>query len=157
MPARGSGAAGPASGVPEALHARALLASQRNKTDQADALELAQFLRGDRFKTVHVKRDQAHRMHILLTHRRNLKRKGIALEIALRHTPKAFGAKLHATGGPQPCARRRPAPLLATAGRRQAAARDVLFAEFGQLSRIASDLPAGDEVCRRFMSVPGVG
>lgn len=57
----------------EALHTRVLLASQRNKTDQADALGIAQILRGGWFKTAHVKSDQSHRMRILLAHRRSLK------------------------------------------------------------------------------------
>ncbi len=145
----------------EALHTRALLASQRNKTDQADALGIAQILRGGWFKTVHVKSDQAHRMRILLAHRRNLKRKGLDLENALRHTLKAFGVKLHATGRKGMAAAIREAtahdPLLTRLADGMLHARDVLFAEFDQLSRIVSDLAAGDEVCRRLMSVPGVG
>jgi len=152
-------------GVPivclEALHTRALLASQRNKTDQADALGIAQILRAGWFKSVHVKSDQAHRMRILLAHRRSLKRKALDLENALRHTLKAFGVKLHATGRKSMAAAIREAtaddPLLARLSDGMLHARDVLLDEFERLSRMVTELAAGDEVCRRLMSVPGVG
>ena len=46
-------------------------------------------------------------------------------------------------------------PLLAWLADGMLHARDVLFAEFDKLSRIVSDLAAGDEVCQRLISVPG--
>ena len=54
----------------EALHTRASLAAQRNKTDRNDALGIAQLLRSGWCKTVDVKSDQAHRMRLLLARSR---------------------------------------------------------------------------------------
>lgn len=145
----------------EALHTRALLAGQRNKTDQADALGIAQILRAGWFKTVHVKSDEAHRMRILLAHRRNLKRKGLDLENTLRHTLKAFGVRLHSTGRGGMAAAVREAtshdPLLTDLAEGMLRARDVLLSEFERLNRMVRDLALADAVCRRLMSVPGVG
>lgn len=145
----------------EALHTRALLAGQRNKTDPADALGIAQILRAGWFKSVHVKSDEAHRMRILLAHRRSLKRKALDLENALRHTLKAFGVRLHAVGRAGMAA----AVYQAIAGDRlledlaqgMLRARDVLLAEFARMDRIVRQLAQGDPVCRRLMTVPGVG
>jgi hypothetical protein len=43
-----------------------------------------------------VKSDESYRLRLLLTHRRNLKRKFLDIENAIRHSIKAFGLKLGA-------------------------------------------------------------
>lgn len=145
----------------EALHTRALLAGQRNKTDAADALGIAQILRAGWFKATHVKSDEAHRMRIVLAHRRSLKRKALDLENALRHTLKAFGVRLHATGRKGMATAVREAvgddPLLSRLADGMLHARDVLLCEFDRLDKLVAELAGGDAVCRRFMTVPGVG
>jgi len=47
------------------------------------------------FRQAHVKTEGAYRLKLLLTHRRNLKRKFLDLENAIRHSLKSFGVKLH--------------------------------------------------------------
>lgn len=68
----------------------------RNKTDRTDAQALAHIVRTGWFKQVHVKSDESYRLRLLLTHRRNLKRKFLDIENAIRHSIKTFGLKLGA-------------------------------------------------------------
>lgn len=80
----------------EAGHTRAALKSMRNKTDKNDARGLAQILRTGWFRPVYIKSDEAYRMRLLLTARRNLKRKFLDIENTIRHALKAFGVRLGA-------------------------------------------------------------
>lgn len=145
----------------EALHTRASLAAQRNKTDRNDALGIAQLLRSGWCKTVHVKSDEAHRMRLLLAHRRALKRKAVDIENALRQTLKAFGIRLHAVGRGQFREAIEEAagddPLLMGLTDAMLRARDALLAEFNTMHNLVERLAVHDPVCRRFMTVPGVG
>lgn len=45
-----------------------------------------------------MKSDQSYRLQLLLTHRRNLTRKFLDIENAIRHSIKTFGLKLGAVG-----------------------------------------------------------
>lgn len=145
----------------EALHTRASLAAQRNKTDKNDALGIAQLLRSGWCKHVHVKSDEAHRMRLLLAHRRALKRKARDLENALRQTLKAFGVQLHNVGRRQMGDAIREAvggdPLLSGLSEAMLRARDALLTEFDAMHRLVETIALKDEVCKRLMSVPGVG
>ena len=60
----------------ETQHVRA----QRNKTDKTDALGLAHLMRTGWFRQAHIKSEACYRLRLLLTHRRNLKRKFVDLE-----------------------------------------------------------------------------
>jgi transposase len=51
------------------------------------------------FKTVHVKSEASYRLRLLISNRRNLKRKFLDLENAVRHSLKAFGVKVSAQCG----------------------------------------------------------
>ena len=68
----------------------------RNKTDKADARGIAHIMRTGWFREVHVKSDESYRL--LLTQRRNLKRKFFDIENAIRHSIKAFGLRLGRVG-----------------------------------------------------------
>ena len=50
------------------------------------------------FRQAYVKTDGAYRLKLLLTHRRNLKRKFLDLENAIRHSPESFGVRLNKVG-----------------------------------------------------------
>lgn len=86
-------------GVPavclETRHVRTGLGAQRNKTD---ALGLAHIVRTGRFKAAHTKDAATYRVRLLLTQRRNLKRKFLDLENTIRHSRKVFGVRLHKVG-----------------------------------------------------------
>ena len=78
----------------EAWHARAALSAMRNKTDKADARGIAHIVRTGWFREVHVKSEESYRLRLLLTQRRNLKRKFLDIENAIRHSIKTFGLKV---------------------------------------------------------------
>jgi transposase len=145
----------------EALHTRALLAGQRNKTDRNDAFGIAQILRAGWYKTAHVKSNEAHRLRLLLTHRRALKRKAVDLENGLRQTLKAFGVRLHATGRYQMEAAVTEATqhdrLLHDLSMAMLRSRDALLEECKAMDDVIKRLAERDEVCRRLMTMPGVG
>ena len=82
----------------ETQHVRAALKAQRNKTDKTDALGLAHLMRTGWFKTAHIKSQAYYRLRLLSTHRRNLKRKFLDLENAVRHSLKVFGIRLGKVG-----------------------------------------------------------
>jgi transposase len=50
------------------------------------------------FRTAYIKSEDAYRLRLLLTHRRNLKHKFLDLENAIRHSLKALGVRLHKVG-----------------------------------------------------------
>ncbi|CCD86973.1 putative transposase (fragment) [Bradyrhizobium sp. ORS 285] len=77
---------------------RAALKAQRNKTDRADALGIAQIMRTDWFRRAHIRTAPCYRLRLLLTHRRNLKRRCLDIENAARHSQKAFGIRLSHVG-----------------------------------------------------------
>lgn len=76
---------------------RAAMSAQRNKTDDKDALGIAHIMRTGWFRQAHVKTESCYRMRLLLTYRRNLKRKFLNLENAIRRSLKSFGIKLGGT------------------------------------------------------------
>jgi transposase len=77
----------------ETHHVRAALKAQRNNTDKADALGIAHIMRTGWFRKAQIKSEPCYRLRLLLTHRRNLKRKFLDLENAIRHSLKAFGIR----------------------------------------------------------------
>ncbi|MGD9713225.1 MAG: transposase, partial [Thermomicrobiales bacterium] len=79
----------------EAAHARAALSAMRNKTDRNDARGLAHILRTGWYRSVHIKSDASYRLRLLLTARRNIKRKFLDIENTIRHSLKAFGIRLN--------------------------------------------------------------
>lgn len=145
----------------EALHVRAALRAQRNKTDAADALGIAHIVRTGWYKTAHIKSQACYRLRLLLTHRRNLKRKFLDLENAIRHSLKAFGIRLHKVGraGFEAAVREAVADDALTADLMNSmlAARAALWKEYLHLHQLVVAHVAQDELCRRFMGIPGVG
>jgi transposase len=145
----------------EARHVRAAMAAQRNKTDAADALGLAHVVRTGWFRQAYVKSEGAYRLRLLLTHRRNLKRKFLDLENAIRHSLKAFGVRLHKVGrgGFDKAVRAACSddPTTAELIDIMLVARAALWSQYLKLHGMVVRVVAQDEVCRRFMRIPGVG
>jgi transposase len=145
----------------ETQHVRAALKAQRNKTDRADALGIAHIMRTGWFRKAHIKSEACYRLRLLLTHRRNLKRKFLDIENAIRHSLKAFGIRLNRTGR----------GAFAQAVRESVAgdalvselidamlnARAALWKEYLRLHQLVVKLVASHDLCRRFMQIPGVG
>jgi transposase len=145
----------------ETQHVRAALKAQRNKTDRTDALGLAHLMRTGWFRRAHIKSEACYRLRLLLTHRRNLKRKFLDLENAVRHSLKAFGIRLSKVGrgGFAQAVREAVAGdvLVSELIDAMLSARAALWKEYCRLHNLVVKLVAGHELCRRFMQIPGVG
>jgi hypothetical protein len=113
------------------------------------------------FREAHMKSADSYRFRLLLTQRRNLKRKFLDLENAVRHSLKLFGIKLGTVGR----GRFERAVLAAVAedplaGRVMAAmlrARAALWTEYLAFNKLVVQIAMQNELCRRFMASPGVG
>src|SRR5262249_59362916 len=82
----------------ETRHMRAALKAQINKTDRNDARGLAQMMRVGLYRPVHVKTLRSQKLRVLLTHRKLLHSKAIAIENDLRATFRNFGLKVGMIG-----------------------------------------------------------
>src|SRR5579863_6213916 len=84
----------------ETRHMRAVLKAQINKTDRNDARGMAQMMRVGLYRPVHVKTLRSQKLRMLLTHRKLLQSKAIAIDNDLRGTLRNFGFKVGTVGLP---------------------------------------------------------
>ena len=82
----------------ETRHMRAVLKSQINKTDRNDARGIAQMIRVGLYRPVHVKTLRSQKLRMLLTHRKLLQSKAIAIDNDPRSTLRNFGLKVGMVG-----------------------------------------------------------
>ena len=82
----------------ETRHMQAVLKAQINKTDRNDARGIAQMMRAGLYRPVHVKTLRSQKLRMLLTHRKLLQAKAIAIENDLRATLRNFGLKVGVVG-----------------------------------------------------------
>src|SRR5262245_24214408 len=148
--------------VVEAVHMQKALSAQRNKTDRNDARGIAHMMRVGWFRQVHVKSSESQHLRVLLSNRRLLKRKFIDVENEMRGTLKAFGIKIGKVSRGKFEARavevvEAAQPLLQDLVRGMLAVRRMLWTEYCRLHNMLIRIVRRDAVCRRFMSVPGVG
>ena len=78
----------------ETRHMQAVLKAQINKTDRNDARGIAQMMRVGLYRPVHVKTMRSQKLRMLLTHRKLLQAKAIAIENDLHGTLRNFGLKV---------------------------------------------------------------
>ena len=145
----------------ETRHMQAVLKAQINKTDRNDARGIAQMMRVGLYRPVHVKTLRSQKLRMLLTHRKLLQSKAIAIENDLRGTLRNFGLKVGMVRdgevrGPHQGAGREP-PDLAVLVEPLLVVRRVLREQFVILHRRLLAIVRDDEVCRRLMTTPGVG
>jgi transposase len=153
------------SGLPvicvETRHMRAALKAQINKTDRNDARGIAQMMRVGLYRPVHVKTLHSQKLRMLLTHRRLLQSKAIAIENDLRATLRNFGLKVGVAGTVKFEARIRElvenVSDLAVLVEPLLIVRRALREQIGILHRRLLAIVRDDDVCRRLMTVPGVG
>src|SRR6266568_3501503 len=145
----------------ETRHMRAVLKAQINKTDQNDARGMAQMMRAGLYRPVHVKTLRSQKLRMLLTHRKLLQSKAIAIDNDLRGTLRNFGLKVGVVGTVKFEARIKELvenlPDLAVLVEPLLMVRRVLREQFSILHRRLLAIVRDDEVCRRLMTVPGVG
>jgi transposase len=145
----------------ETRHMRAVLKAQINKTDRNDARGIAQMMRVGLYRPVHVKTLRSQKLRMLLTHRKLLQSKAIAIENDLRGTLRNFGLKVGIAGAMKFEARIRELmndlPDLAVLVEPLLAVRRTLREQTAVLHQRLLAIVRDDEVCRRLMTVPGVG
>src|SRR6202453_4329340 len=145
----------------ETRHMRAVLKAQINKTDRNDARGMAQMMRVGIYRPVHVKTLRSQQLRMLLTHRKLLQSKAIAIDNDLRATLRNFGLKIGVVGKVNFEARIRELveslPDLAVLVEPLLVVRRVLREQIGILHRRLLAIVRDDDVCRRLMTVPGVG
>jgi transposase len=137
------------------------LKAQINKTDRNDARGMAQMMRAGLYHPVHVKTLRSQKLRMLLTHRKLLQSKAIAIDNDLRGTLRNFGLKVGIVGAVKFEARIKELienqPDLAALIEPLLIVRRVLRQQLGILHRRLLAIVKDDEVCRRLMTVPGVG
>jgi transposase len=145
----------------ETRHMRAVLKAQINKTDRNDARGIAQMMRAGLYRPVHVKTLRSQKLRTLLTHRKLLQSKAIAIENDLRGTLRNFGLKVGTVGTAKFEARIKELvetlPDLALLVEPLLVVRRALREQIAVLHRRVLAIVRDDEVCRRLMTVPGVG
>ncbi|GLS36576.1 hypothetical protein GCM10010869_21660 [Mesorhizobium tianshanense] len=139
----------------------AFLKAQVNKTDRNDARGIAQMMRVNLFRPVHVKTLTSQKRRALLTARKLLQEKAIAIENDIRGLLRNFGLKVGIVGtvgfedrihdlvDGMPDLGEIMEPLLA--------ARQKLRETCMELHRKLLSIVRDDETCRRLMTIPGVG
>lgn len=145
----------------ETRHVKAFLKAQPNKTDRNDARGIAQMIRVNLYRPVHVKTLTSQKRRALLTARKLLQEKAIAIENDIRSLLRNFGLKVAAVGTVKFEERIRELtegmPDLAAIIEPLLAARGKLRTEFARLHRQVLAVAKDDAPCRRLMTIPGVG
>ena len=153
-----------AAGLPvicvETRHMKAALSAQLNKTDRHDARGIAQMMRVGLYKPVHVKTPASQRLRTVLTARQLLRAKLLDLENEVRGflrnlgydlgkvTAKDFERRVRELAGDTD---------LMVVVDTLLIVRRTLREGFAKLDDLLVRLAREDSVCRRLMTVPGVG
>lgn len=131
------------------------------KTDRRDAEGIARLLHLGWFRPVHCKSVSAQEVRALLTARKAVQQGMLALEMSLRGLLRNFGLKVGAISRGRFEHRIRELAadnvMLDAATEPMLRARASLRHEFARLERHVRGLAQEDEVCRRLMSMPGIG
>ena len=145
----------------ETRQVHAALKASRVKTDRRDARGIAQLLRIGWFRPVHAKAACARERRVLLGARDTLARRRRDLDNSVRGLLRGFGLR------PPRGLRERWSgavrqliaahPMLMAAIDPILVARDRLGEELARLDKLVRDQARDDAVCRRLMTVPGVG
>jgi transposase len=145
----------------DARHAQAALSMRINKTDKNDAAGLAQLVRMGWYREVKVKQLATHVEGALLASRALLVRQRCELENQIRGLLKNFGLRIKATKG------RAFGQSVAALADKQPVLREMVLAllaawsslrlQIAVLSRRVEQQAIGDPVCRRLMTMAGVG
>lgn len=146
----------------ETRHSKAAIAAMSlNKTDRNDARSIAQLVRSGWFKTVHVKSIESQELRTLLTSREFLVNKVRDHENEIRGALRPHGLKVGQVGSSAFAARIRELvadrPRLALCMDALLAGREVLMKQLAILHATLLRVVKNDELCIRFMSIPGVG
>jgi transposase len=145
----------------ETRQVKAALSAMVVKTDRKDARGIAQLLRMGWFRPVHCKSLPAQETRALLVGRKLLQSKLLDLEFSIRGILRGFGLKVGPVSRGRFVARIRELtsgqPMLERVIEPMLRAREALSKEFHALHRALLGLVRNNSLCRRLMTVPGVG
>ena len=145
----------------ETRHVKAALSAMTVKTDRKDARGIAQLLRMGWFRPVHRKSPDAQEVRALLVGRKLLQSKLRDVELSIRGILRGFGLKVGEVSKGRFAARIEELiagqAMLETVIGAMLMAREGLQAEFLRLHKRMLVIVRADAVCRRLMTVPGVG
>ena len=145
----------------ETRHVKAALSAMTVKTDRKDARGIAQLLRMGWYRPVHAKSAACQEVRALLVGRKLLQAKLLDVELSIRGILRGFGLKVGEVSRGRFEARVRELAdghaMLETVIGAMLQARAALWNEFTRLHREMLKIARTDHVCRRLMSVPGVG
>lgn len=131
------------------------------KTDRRDAEGIARLLHLGWFRPVHCKSVSAQETRAVLGARKAIQQNVIALEMSLRGLLRNFGLKVGAISRGRFEIRIRELadgnPMLETATAPMLRARETLRQELATLEKHVRQFAQDDPVCRRLMTMPGVG
>jgi transposase len=145
----------------EIRYLKAAMSAMTHKSDRNDARGIAQVMRTGWFRSVHVKSRMSQEARMLLASRRVLVNKRCALENNLRGSLKVFGLKVGKVKQKdfasrvlelvedQPALQAIVQPLLTL--------RAELMKQLSVLHSMVMKAAKQDELCRRWMAIPGVG
>jgi transposase len=146
----------------DARHAHGTLKAQRVKTDKNDARGLAQIARTGWFKATHVKSDEGQALRALVGGRKQLVMMRLDIENHVRGTLKTFGIKLGSATGPafatkvKAALKSRDQAIKATM-LTLVEAHQGLLAQQRTLDKQCRAIVKQSDVCKRLMTIPGVG
>jgi transposase len=145
----------------ETRHVKAALSAMAVKTDRRDARGIAQLLRMGWFRPVHRKSVPSQEIRALLVARKQLQIKVMDLEQTLRGLLRGFGLRVGVVSRSKLPARIRELAaghaMLERIVEPLLTAREAMWREFAKLHREVLVIVKADQVCRRLMTVPGVG
>ena len=145
----------------ETRHVKAALSAMSTKTDRNDARGIAQLMRMGWFRAVHAKSVGSREVRALLVARKQLLSKLMDLEASMRGILRGFGLKMGVVTRKGFEARVRELSagqaMLERITNAMLDARAALWREFEQLHGEMLRIVRDDEICRRLMSIPGVG
>ncbi|MGO4334944.1 IS110 family transposase [Labrys sp. KB_33_2] len=141
--------------------AQVLRAQRQNKTDRNDARGIAEMMRLGLFRAVHIKTRRSQRIRALLKVRKIVKSKLLAIEADLRGILKTFGARIGSVAPEiyeeKVCQAAAFDPVISAIVDPALTARRVLREQYNRLHGMVLRVAREDPVCRRLMTMPGVG
>lgn len=145
----------------DARHARAAMTAMTHKTDRNDARGLAQMLRTGWFRSVHIKTRSTMELRTLLTSRKTLVLKIGDIENQIRGSLCLFGIKIGTSKRRTFAERVRELtanlPRVAAILEELLAAHAAMLRSLDRINRMVLSIAREHQVCRRLMTVPGVG
>ena len=145
----------------EARQAKAAMGAMPNKTDRNDARGIAQIMRTGWYRGVHVKSASCRSWRALLTARRMVLNKRRDVENGIRALLREVGLKVGTPSRKDFPARVRELaaddPVLSSLAGSLLSVVEVMTREVERLTKHVLDEVRAEPICRRLMTVPGVG